>query len=151
VVVDLIQARGSAERGERQGAAALGRDAPALSPGVIRGEMHDDPSHGFDDATADLDQLQAQRPDLRADLVVPRDAAAQLLVEDVRGRSHQHAQLVGREARAAGAIDLEVVLQLLDPVFGVAALAVELVDPAGRAALEIRHDVARVVLRRCAV
>jgi hypothetical protein len=61
---------------------------------MIRCEVHDDPSHGFDDATADLDQLQAKRRDLCADFVALRHATAEFLVEDVRGRGHQHAQLV---------------------------------------------------------
>jgi hypothetical protein len=61
--------------------------------------------------------------------------AAQLLHEDVGGGGQEDPELIGQEARAAGAIDLQAVFELLDAVLDVSALAVDpFVDPAGRLA-----------------
>jgi hypothetical protein len=50
---------------------------------------------------------------------------AQFLIEDVRSGGEQRSQLIGEEAGAAGAVDLEPVVQLFDPIFYVAASAVD--------------------------
>jgi hypothetical protein len=61
-----------------------------------------------------------------------RGVPVQILQQDVGCRGQADTDLVGEEARAAGAIDPQPLLELLDPVLHVAAGAVDLlVGPAG--------------------
>src|SRR6266403_63828 len=53
-------------------------------------------------------------------------APPEFLHEHVRGGGEEHAQLIGPEATAARASDLESVVEFLDPIFDVAASAVHL-------------------------
>src|ERR1017187_9297466 len=75
---------------------------------------------------------------------------AQLLHQHISGGGQQHAELVGPEIAATGAVDLQLV-QFLDPVLDLTALAVNLfVDPL-RALLQVGNDEARVVFGLFAV
>src|SRR5690606_8478423 len=57
-------------------------------------------------------------------------------------------ELIRPEARAAGPIDLQAVVQLLDPILNVSACAIHfLVDPTRRS-LQIRDHESRIVLRQ---
>ena len=80
--------------------------------------MNHHAAHGADHASPQLQQPLAQGPDLGASAPRPRCASPQLL--------HQHPQLVRPETGATGAVDLQALVQFLDAVFKVAALAVHL-------------------------
>ena len=71
---------------------------------------------------------------------------AQLLHQHVGGGGQQHAELVGPEIAATGAVDLQLV-QLLDPVLDFAALAVNLFVEPLRTLLQVGDDEARVIFR----
>src|SRR5439155_24381773 len=105
-----------------------------------------DPPHRGDDVNAELDQLLAQRPHLGPRPDGARRLETYFLHQHIGRCREQDAQLVGPEARAAGATDLQSDLELLDAVLGLAALAVDpLVESAWRAG-QFRDDEARVVL-----
>ena len=92
-------------------------------------------------------QSLAQGGHLRAREAGAGRAASQLLHEHVGGGGQQHPQLIGQEARAAGAVDLKPVMQFFYAVLDVGAGAVDLlVQPPG-SALEIGDDEARIHLR----
>ena len=71
----------------------------------------------------------------------------QFLEEDERGRRQGDAQLIGPEARTAGAPEGEGVFQFLEAILTVAAGAIHVgVDPLRRLA-QIRDDETRVIAR----
>jgi hypothetical protein len=70
----------------------------------------------------------------------------QLLHQDICSGRHENAELIGQEARATGAIDLQIALQLLDPVFNLTSLAVDVsIDPP-RTLAKVGYNEAGVVL-----
>src|ERR1039457_2750311 len=93
--------------------------------------MDDDASCRNQHPSAELQQTFAKHANLGAGASGASGPQAQLLHQDICGGGEQDAELVGPEAGATGAVDLKVV-QFLDAVFDVAALAVELfVNPLG--------------------
>ena len=74
---------------------------------------------------------------------VPRAAEPQFLQQHVGRGGEQHAQLVGEEPRATGAIEGDVE-QLLDAVLDLAALAVDALVDALRLARQVGDHEARV-------
>src|SRR6266851_4496209 len=113
--------------------------------------MEDDATRRDDDVSAELEQLLTQSRHLGARTSGARRPQPQFLHEDIRGGGEEHAQLIRPEATATGAANLESVVQFLDPVFDVAAGAVDvLVDEPGRLP-EIRDDEAGVVSRNTAL
>src|SRR6266581_3266660 len=66
---------------------------------------------------------------------------------EARGGGEEHAQLIGPEATAAGASDLESVVEFLDPIFNVAAGTVDTLVDEPRCLPQIRDHKARVVAR----
>jgi len=96
------------------------RDGNAV-PGALererRREMKDDPTDRDLDPHAELDELLAQGRDLRPGAIGVVSREAELLHQHVGCRRHQHAELVGPETRAAGPVDLQAVMQLLEPIF----------------------------------
>src|SRR2546426_5680100 len=120
-----------------------------VTPGVEerrRGrQMEDDTAHRRDDMDAEFEQPLTQRGHLRAGADGARGPQPEFLHEDVRGGGEEHAQLIGPEATAAGAPDLESLVELLDPILDVAARAIDpFVQEAGRLP-QIRDHKARVV------
>ena len=96
---------------------------------------------------AELEQPLAQRGHLRAGAGGARGPQPEFLHEDVRGGGEEHAQLIGPEATAARAPDLEPVVEFLDPIFDVAAGTVDPLVDEPRRLPQIRDDEARVVAR----
>src|SRR6266851_10078665 len=122
-----------------------------VTPGVEerrRGrQMEDDAAHRPDDMDAELEQPLTQRGHLRAGAGGARGPQPEFLHEDVRGGGEEHAQLIGPEAPAARASDLESVVEFLDPIFDVAAGAVHLFVDEARRGPECRNDESRIVPR----
>ena len=109
--------------------------------------MKDDAPHRGLHPRTELQQPQAQHVYLGSAAACSAGSQPQLLHEDVGGRGHEHAKLVGVEARATRSVDLEADFQLLDAVLDVPSGTVDrLVNPLRRTP-QIRHDEARVVLR----
>src|SRR6266851_2264194 len=75
----------------------------------------------YERVSAQLEQPLAQPRHLGARMRGARRPQPQFLHEDVRGSGEEHAQLIRPKATATGAADLESLVQLLDPVFDVAA------------------------------
>lgn len=110
---------------------------------MTRWHRDDDPAHALRDRRADLQQAQPKRAHHGATQLGVRERGSHLLKEHEGCRSHEHAKLVRAEACTARAVDLQVVLELLDPVLAVAAVAVEPPDLRG-AGVEVGDDVAVV-------
>src|SRR5690348_4384813 len=107
-------------------------DAPPLgSVGESTWQMQHDAAHRALDAATELEQPFAQGADLRSGARSALSAEAQLLHQNVGGRGEQHPQLIGEEARAAGAVDLEPMMQLLDAILDLSATAVHVIEMAG--------------------
>src|SRR2546425_4254609 len=113
-------------------------------------EMQNDAAHGDDHVDAQFEQALAQPRYLGARARGVRGPQAEFLHEDVRGGREEHAQLIGPEATAARASDLEPLMEFLDPIFNVAAGAVDVLVDEARRLPEIRDDKARVVARLAA-
>jgi len=73
----------------------------------------------------------------------------QLLHQHVSGRRHQHAQLVGIETRATGAVDLQTYFKFLDAVFDITARAVDLLIDELRRGLQVGDNNEGVVPGVC--
>src|SRR5438445_433706 len=87
--------------------------------------MDDDASYRNQHPGPQLQQSFAQHANLSAGTSGTGSPQAQLLHQDVRRGGEQDAKLVGPEAGATGAVDFEVV-QFLDPILYVTALAVDM-------------------------
>lgn len=103
------------------GAERVGDVRPVAQAWAARRQMQDDTPHRGLYPDTEFHELFAQGADLRPPIGGARGVRAQLLVEDVGGGAQQAAELVGEEAAAAGAVDLEAVMQLLDPILDVTA------------------------------
>ena len=102
--------------------------AEGIEPGERRRQVQDDPPHRALDPHRELQQPLAQRGDLRVGTGGARGPAPQLLEQHVRRQGQQHAELVGQEPLATRAVQLQPVMQFLQPVLHIAPPAVELVD-----------------------
>jgi hypothetical protein len=130
-----------------RGTEACGDDLPVVAVDVGSGQMqHDAPHRGLDPG-AELHQMFAQGADLGRAEGGARGAQAQLLVEHVGRGGQQSAQLVGEEAGAAGAVDLQAVVQFLDPILDVSAGAVDHFIQMPRRLFEVRDHEAWVIFR----
>ena len=107
------------------GTEAAGDDLPVIAVDAGGGQMQHDSSHGGLDPRAELRQMFAQGADLGRTEGGARGSQAQLLVEHIGRGGQKPPQLVGQEAGAAGAVDLQAVVQLLDPILDVGAGAVD--------------------------
>ena len=113
--------------------------------------MQDDPADRPHDLHPDRDQRLPQPRDLRPAERGPVRMELQFLEEDERGRRQGDAQLIGPEARTAGAPEGEGVFQFLEAILTVAAGAIHVgVDPLRRLA-QIRDDETRVIARHSSV
>src|SRR5439155_24225457 len=127
------------------GSECEGHSVPGIEERERGRQVQHDAPYRDHDVSAELEQLLAQGPDLSASQAGARGGAAHLLEQHIGGGAEQHAQLIGPEPRAAGAIDLDPVMELLDPVLELAACTVDaLVDPF-RAARQVGDHEARVV------
>src|SRR3990172_4036346 len=87
--------------------------------------MEDDTAHRADDVDAEREQPLTQRGHLRTGAGRARGPQPEFLHEDIRGGREEHAQLIGPEATATRAPDLEPVVEFLDPIFDVAPRTVD--------------------------
>src|SRR3989442_1296616 len=99
-------------RGQDWGLARAGTKRESdVTPRVKEGgrgrQVEDDAAHRVDDVDAELEQPLTQRGHLRAGAGRARGAQPEFLHEHVRGGGEEHAQLIGPEAPAARASDLE--------------------------------------------
>jgi hypothetical protein len=130
-------------------AEACGDNLPVVAVDAGSGQMqHDAPHRGLDPG-AELHEMFAQGADLGGSEGGARSAQSQFLVEHVGGGGQKSAQLIGQEAGAAGAVDLQAVVQFLDPIFDVRALAVDHFIQMPWRVLEIGDHEARVVFLAC--
>ena len=86
--------------------------SPLVLPGGTARQMHDDAPHGALDTSAEFEQPLAQRRYLRTRQAGSDRTAAQLLHEHVSSGGQKDPELIGQKARAAGAVDLQPVVQL---------------------------------------
>ena len=115
-----------------------GDDLPVVAVDAGGGQVqHDAPHRGFNPGT-ELHEVFAQGTDLGGSEGGARGPQSQLLVEHVGGGSQKTAQLIGEEARATGTVDLQAVVQFLDPIFDVSAGAVEHFVQIPRRVFEVR-------------
>ena len=87
--------------------------------------MQDHATDRADDVRPQFEEPIAQPRHLGAGTGGARRAQPEFLHEHVGGGGEQHAQLIGPEATAARAVDLQAINQLLDAVLDVAAGAVD--------------------------
>src|SRR3989304_7051279 len=118
--------------------------APGPEPREGRGQVQHDAAGRALHPHGELDQPLPQRGDLRVRAGGAARAALELLEQDVRGQRQQHAELVGQKPRATGPVHLQPVMQLLEAVLHVPALAVELVERPRRAG-QVGHHEAGIV------
>ena len=117
----------------RLGTEGEGDVTPGVEAGCRRRQMQDDAAHRDDHVDAQLEQSLAQPRDLGPGIRGARGPQSEFLHEHVGGRGEQHAPLIGPEATAARAPDLEPVVKFFDPILNVAAHAVDVfIDEAGR-------------------
>ena len=117
---------------------------PGIEVGRRRRQMQDDAADRDDDMDAQLQQALAQPRHLGAGTRGARGPQPEFLHEDVRRGREEHAQLIGPEATATRAPDLEPVVEFLDPIFDVAARTVDLLVDEPRRLPQIRdHQRAR--------
>jgi len=121
---------------------------PGVQEGERGGQMQDEAAHRDHHARPELDEVLAQGGDLGAGTGGAGGAQPQFLHQHVGGRGEQHPELVGPEARAAGAADLQTVVQFLDAVLDLAALAVDPLVHAAGGLPQVGDDEAGVVLGR---
>jgi hypothetical protein len=86
------------------------------SQGNVAGKCKDDPPHRALDPHRELQQPLAQRGDLRVGTGGARGPAPQVLEQHVRRQGQQHAKLVGQEPLATRSVQLQPVMQLLQPI-----------------------------------
>lgn len=130
-----------------RGAEASGDDLPVVAVDAGSGQMQHDASDRGLDPGAELHQMFAQAADLGRSEGGARGLQAQLLVEHIGRGGQQSAQLVGKEAGAAGAVNLQAVVQFFDSILDVGAGAVDHFIQMPRRLLEVRDHEARVVFR----
>ncbi len=124
-----------------------GNAAPCALKRERRREMKDDPTDRDLDAHAELDQPLAQGRDLGPCAVGALSTKAEFLHQHISCRRHQHPELVGPETGTAGPVDLQAVMQFLDPVLDLTPLTVDpLVDPL-RILSEVGDEEAGIVFR----
>src|SRR6266496_126708 len=129
------------------GAEREGDVTPDIEEGRRGRQMEDDAAHRSDDMDAELEQPFTQRGHLSVGAGRPRGPQPEFLHQHIRGGGEEHAQLIGPEATAARASDLESVVEFLDPIFDVAAGAVHLFVNETRRGPERRDDEAGIVAR----
>ena len=124
------------------------RDVP---PGVeVRcggRQVQDHAADRADDVRPQFEEPVAQPRHLGAGTGGARRAQPEFLHQHVGGGGEEHAQLIGPEATAARAVDLQAIEQFLDAVLDVAAGAVDPFIEEARRLAQIGHDEARVVAR----
>jgi len=121
-----------------------GDPSPCVLPRIRRWEVEHESANRDHDSRSDLEKLLAKLAHLAAGELRPGRSETELLEEHVRRRRDQHPELVGDERRATGPSQVEVVVQLLDPVFRLSPPTVELVDEIGPLPEVCDHE-ARIV------
>src|SRR6266403_6307674 len=129
------------------GAEREGDVPPGIEEGRRGRQMEHEAAHRPDDMDAEREQPLSQRGHLRAGAGRARGPQPEFLHEHVRGGGEEHAQLIGPEATAARASDLESVLEFLAPIGVVGAFAVHLFVYEPRRWPKRRDDESRIVPR----
>ena len=96
---------------------SLGEFLPTSHPGEVDGKMQNDSANRFFNPDGNLEQSLTERRDLRSCELGASRTAPSFLHEDVGCSRHQNTELIGKEAGTAGPIDLQTMMQFLDPVF----------------------------------
>ena len=109
----------------------LGDMLPTSEPGIVQREVKDNSTGGSLNPNSQLHQPLTQCGDLRRSKFSPCSPASNFLHENIGGSSHQNTELVGQKLVAARPINLQAVMQFLDPIFHVSSLSVDLVDISG--------------------
>ena len=111
--------------GVLSGPGAEGDALPRVAVGCAARQVQDHAPDGDADVGTELEQAVAQPCHLGTGATwCARRAAAVPASENVGGGGHQDAQLVGPDAAATGAVELQTVEQFLDAVLDVAAGAI---------------------------
>jgi hypothetical protein len=108
--------------------------------------MQDDPADGGDHLSTELEQSVAQRRHLGTSAGGPCGTESQLLDEHVGSSGEEDAELVGEEAGAAGAINLESVVKLFDPVFDLSTIAIDVLVDEARCLSQVGDEESGIVL-----
>lgn len=103
----------------RRGAEAVCDQPPRGEVRVRAGQMEHEATDGADSGGAELEQGFPERADLRASEGRPVGPQPQFLHHDIGRRRQEHTEVIGPEARAARAIDLEPVVEFLDAILNV--------------------------------
>src|SRR5215212_4133850 len=92
------------------------------------GEGEADAGEELADASADLEQTETQRVELHAGDAEPGEPASEGIEQPVGGGVQEQAELVGPEAMATQAVGEAGELEVADPLLGLAAVDVVIVD-----------------------
>jgi hypothetical protein len=101
-----------------RGAETSRDDLPVVAVEASGRQVQHDAPHRRLYPGAEFHEVFAQGADLSGSEGGARGPQTQLLVEHVGGGAQKAAQLIGEEAATAGAVDLQAVVQLFDPVGG---------------------------------
>ena len=124
------------------------RDVPPCVEVRCGGRLvQDNAADRADDVRPQCEEPVAQPRHTGAGTGGARRAQPEFLQEHVGGGGEVHAQLIGPEATATRAVDLQAIEQLLDPILDVAADAVDPFIEEARRLAQGGHDEARVVAR----
>ena len=106
-------------------AEASGDDLPVVALQASGWQVQHDAPHGRFHPGAEFHEVFAQSADLRGAKGGPCSPQPQFLVEHVGGGAQQPPQLISEEAAAAGAVDLQTVVQLFNSVLDITPSAVD--------------------------
>jgi hypothetical protein len=109
--------------------------------------MDDNASHRSIQPGPKFEEALAQGAHLRRSKIGAGSTQTQLLHQDVRSRREQYAKLIRQEACATGSIDLEAMMQFLDPVSHVPPAPVDSID-ALRLERQVGYDIPVVIAGR---
>ena len=105
-----------------------GEEVPEGFARMTAGQVDGHPADSFAHPAADLDQTQAQRGELEAGEPHLPQPASQGIQQPVRGGMQEQAKLVGPETMATEPVGKAAMLEVLDPLFGGAALDIPVVE-----------------------
>jgi hypothetical protein len=104
---------------------------PTSEPGIVQREVKNNSTGGSLNPYSQFHQPLAQCGDLCRSHFRTCSPSPYFLHKNIGGSGHQYTELVGQKLVAARPIDLQAVMQFLDPVFHVSSLSVDLIDVTG--------------------
>lgn len=109
-------------------------------PRIAAGHFHDESAHAAFDPGADLEELQPDGADVRVFQFRADEAdATDVRDQDLRASCQQHAELVGDEAMATGAVGEQAELLFLEAILHITALAVNVLVKNACVARQVGH------------